>query len=134
MQAYRLVIAPNCTGKEALLDDCSSGGGNHIVTSPLPLRKCGSYSAEQLQLPANQTTFSFDGERPGRNYLVSASAVNGAGVAGAAAVLAVEMRGRRPERPPLVVRVRQTFTNSLIVEFDFPCPHSGIICSQILSP
>jgi hypothetical protein len=125
VQAYRLVIAPNCTGKEVLLDDCSSGGGNLALTSPLPLRKCGSYSAEQLQLPANQTAFSYEGERPGRDYLVSASAVNGAGVAGAAAVLAVETRGRRPERPPHVVRVRQTFTNSLMVEFDFPCPHSG---------
>ncbi len=124
MQAYRLIIAPNCTGKEAQLDDCSSGSGNLALTSPLPLRKCGSYS-EQLELPANQTAFSFEGERPGRNYLVSLSAVNGAGVAGDAAVLAVETRGRRPERPPHVVRVRQTFTNSLMVEFDFPCPHSG---------
>ena len=120
LQDYLLTIIPECKTRAA---ECSNGSNTVQESTVAPL-DCDPRNVTKMVLAANVTEYLFVDGMPATAYRVTVSARNTAAL-GEPAVMGVETKARPPTRAPSIVRVRQTITSTVMVEFDFPCPYSG---------
>jgi hypothetical protein len=133
LRGYRVTVTPEAAAEETACSNGDSRGGDRtsltsttaaIVKSAALLNWDWPPEPTTVNLDPVATTFTFDEGVPGTRYRVSVAALTGAGE-GEPAVTAVVTKWQRPSRPPRIVRVRQTITGSVMVEFDYSCTYSG---------
>jgi hypothetical protein len=116
LRGYQLIITQLCDAH------CSNESSSILNDNADSAQGCGAIISEELS--ANVTEFNFACGLPASSCKVSVAARNTAALSQPAEI-SVETRGSPPARPPRIVRVRQTITGTVMVEFDYPCPHSG---------